>query len=426
MTIQNAIYQSVGLPLIHRGNPLIEALPPIMSDQQIVNALLCFPDFDLAASKNAAPHIRIYDLEYLSRIYVPPPMAIGYARHIDCLLRSGYLGRNPMTVAHERCLNSIQDLMRSQGNEVRTNTGMMALKGLSGGGKSRLTKAVLTMYPQGIAHQQYHGVPYNFTQITWLSVEAPIAGSMKGFITSLFVALDDALGLTGTPSAYVNMIGARDSYETLMTRFVQVAATHSLGLLHMDDVQRLKESSTVKNHAMQLIIRLANVARFGVLFTGTEDIAAVIESMAPRKKDEDERFQQEYEVTRRVIEDGSFQLERPKSHQDKFFRRLVNMLLRYQWLDVPLVPSDDLYEFLYDLSAGMPSVLMVLYREAQHLALQQDAKTLSNKHFLTVYKKILAPLVPLLKKLRKGLIDPSGFSKGFEAVFPSLKTATVP
>jgi hypothetical protein len=400
---------------------LLEALPPPLSGEQLMTVLEVHPDFDLRTSKSAQPHVRKYDVELLEGLYFPPSIAVQYAGNVDMLLRKGYRHRNPLSQENVQYMYNLQNLMKSQGAARGTLSGMATLKGLSGMGKSRLTRTVLSMFPQTILHENYNGVPYHFTQLVWLSVEAPIAGSMKGFMLSLFTALDEALGLTGTSQSYAADISSKESYSNLMTRFVQIAATHSLGLLHVDDIQRIAESSSDKEHVMQLMIRLANVAGFGILFTGTEDISKIIRSMGGRKSKNQDTFAQQFEVTRRMMNEGFSEIERPRSADDAFFVQLTKKLLAYQWLDEPMLCSGEVLQTLYDMTAGIPAILVYLHKAAQIYALTYQERALTLQHYKDVYTTSLAPLEPLVRRLRMGLIDNESFGNEFERLNSSLQ-----
>ena len=162
MTIVNATYQTEGLPQLHRGNPLIQALPPILDGKAQFKQLSLLPGIDMRASKAAPEYIRQYDVEALSQIYFPPPESMSYASTIDRLLRRSYLNRNPTNPAHVRELYVADELIQTQGAGGQTLAGIATLKGSSGMGKSRLTKALLSAYPQVIQHSDYPGLPSPF------------------------------------------------------------------------------------------------------------------------------------------------------------------------------------------------------------------------------------------------------------------------
>lgn len=421
----DAFYSSEVTPTLHRGNPLIEALPPINTDIEILRKLTNLPDTDRNVSMQMPPHVRSFEIDFVRQIYVPPPMAAEYARNIDYMIRQSYVDRNPFDSKHQKHLYGVQDCAKNQNAHHETNALMMTLKGLSGMGKSRLTKAVLEMYPQVIYHTQYRDKCYPAAQIVWLSVEAPIAGSIKGFLLSLFTAIDRALGYENTLKSYSMQAKTKTNIDNMVSSFVQIAATHSLGILHIDDIQRIKETSTDREYVIQTIIRLANVSKFAVLFSGTDDITKVIQKMLSEKTASKKSFHQQFEITRRMVTGGYFKLERAKDFKDKFFSKLVSTILKYQWLENPLIPTEITTKFLHEISAGLPSVLLLLHRLAQREALLNAETSLHHRHYTMAYKKHLRPLVPLLKVLREGKFDDTDFDIDgkFVALFSKVNFA---
>ena len=430
MTLMMAQYCREGLPQLHMGNPLIEALPSIMDGITLKSTLETRPELDMRSSKNAPPHVRKYDVDALNELYVPPPCAVSFAQKIDFLLRNGYVGRSLLNPKEVQRVYNIQELVKFQGGIGRTLAGIITLKGTSGMGKSRLTRMILSMLPQVIQHGSYEGLPFIHTQVVWLSVEAPIGGAMKSFLISLFVAFDEALGYTGTGKSHADKIRRTDSYPELIRRFVQLAATHSLGILHIDDIQRIAETGTDKEHIMQIMIRLANVAKFGIVFTGTQSINEVVKpAVGHGIKDKksgplgENTLQKEFEVTRRMISEGFIELKRPTSSDDPFFQSLVERLLEYQWLDEPLVSSETLIPFLYDLTAGIPAILILIYKAAQCRALAHGNPKLTPNDLLDAYRRECVPLSRLINQLRNGRMTGADFDNKFGGVFDaSFKT----
>jgi hypothetical protein len=425
MSYVEATYQTENVPQLHRGNPLITALPPIWDDKTLLGLLNEEPGVDIRLSKQAPAYIRQYDVEALSSLYLPPPASLLYGRNIDLLVRKSYVKRNPTNPAHVRQLYDTREMMRAQGSVKNTLAGIVTLKGGSGQGKSRLTNMLLSTYPQVIHHSKFPNLTEEFLQVVWLSVEAPIGGAMKAFMVSLFEALDTALGYEGTSKSYAEKIRKSDSYPDLITQFVRVAKTRWLGLLHIDDIQRIAETKTDKEHVMQIMIRLANVAQFGIVFSGTEDIAEVIAPALGGRKKRDEAMMEEmlpkeFEITRRMVSEGFTEIERPKSHKDVFFQAFIRRLLQYQWLDEPLVVSDELYEKLYRLTAGVPAVIVLLYKKAQMHALALNAPGLELKHFVAVYRRQCRPLWPLVNGLIRGRMSDTEFNRSFDVVFDSV------
>ena len=97
-------------------------------------------------------------------------------------------------------------------------------------GKSTNLHKILSLYDQVIFHPKL-----STYQIVWLKVDCPHAGSLKGLCTDIFMAIDELLGTT-----YHTKFSSRNHTEDLMlAQVAQLANTHHLGLLVIDEMQNL-------------------------------------------------------------------------------------------------------------------------------------------------------------------------------------------
>ena len=385
--IVDAVYRTDDVAQRHRGNPLIEALPPLMSAADAFAAMVNVPQIDLRASRESSFQSRLMDVDVLDELYVPPRVANELIGRIDTQIRTSYGGRNPLKVENVARLYDSASLLSAQDAHSSTVDGMILLQGGSGAGKSRLVRTALRRLPQGIRHTHYNGKPFNQTQVVWISVHAPIGGSVRSLMLELLRGLDQAVGLSATPMSYEE--AHRDTaLDRLIMVFAKAAEVHHLGFLHVDDLQRMAESTRGKKNVLQLIIQIANVVRCPVIFTGTpEGIDPLLSSL---------------ELARRLMSAGGLAIDHPASHKDKFFRALVNAAMRYQWIEQPLEVTEALYALLYRLSAGVTSIVLLLHKLAQRHALEVKAEVLTLDHYKQVYLKNFRPLHRALNALRRG------------------------
>jgi hypothetical protein len=381
-----AHYSRVNVPERYHGNPWIEALPGVQCSESRIRSLVQRPQINLARSRQQPAHMRVYDVDALDELFSPPPAISEFVGSVDRLIRQSYFKRNPFCLDDARRLHNVKSVF-DQGVATGTTTeGMLFLSGLSGMGKSRLCRSVLSSLPQSIRHTAYEGRPLNYTQVVWISVDAPIGDSVKGLLLRMLEEMDKATGMSGMPGALATS-HLKASVDVLVTVFAQAAMTHRLGLLHIDDLQRVAESSEGKRRALQLVIQLANVVRCPVIFSGTPSAVAMLEGS--------------FEAARRVTSGGAFMLDLPKSASDRFFVHLTKSAFEYQWLDNSLDLTDKVLERLFEMSCGITSVVLFLCKTAQIHALEQGHDSLTLKHFEDVYMARLRPLHKALKALRK-------------------------
>ena len=80
----------------HRGNPLIEALPPILDEREAARRLRNPIPYDLS-ERELPSHLRLQQLRVCTQFFVPLGRHIELEQRISATLRVGYLGRNPRT-----------------------------------------------------------------------------------------------------------------------------------------------------------------------------------------------------------------------------------------------------------------------------------------------------------------------------------------
>lgn len=395
--LQPARYTTEGLPKRMWGNPLNEALDPMKTPEQIVMDLASRPEgYDHAYICSLSQPARLLDMGAFDQLYYPPDIAGNFAQCVDDLIRQAYARRNPMHPTVMSDLYDVRQRMRAQGVQDATLAGMVLLVGNSGMGKTRLVRTVLGRMAQGIVHSNFRGSEFNATQVTWLSVDAPIRGSQKGLMLRLLAALDQAAGLKGTPAAY-EKLHEDDSIDKLIGVFGTAAANHHLGVLHVDDLQRIATLRSEKHNALQFIVQLANAVKCPVIFSGTPDIEDVYGS--------------DFESIRRMCSGGSFQLRRSR----EFGERLMKAAFKFQWTDTPFQPTDKELGTLRGYSQDITSVTLLMHKEAQRLALQNGHHQVTLAHYRTVYRTTLRPMYTELRALRKG--GPAA-EKHYEDNFP--------
>nr|MCC4820729.1 ATP-binding protein [Vibrio lentus] len=95
MRCEEAIYHEAILPE-HRGNPLIEALPPKVEDDELVIKLSNYPERFVEETKLEA----IERLDYLTRLKAlrqPLPLYFDVFRAIEIAIKEGYSAKNPLS-----------------------------------------------------------------------------------------------------------------------------------------------------------------------------------------------------------------------------------------------------------------------------------------------------------------------------------------
>lgn len=402
-----AEYSKSNLPDQYWGNPLIECLPSIKTVQEVAEALLRKPDVKLASSRMQSPHIRLHDVAMINQLFIPRSEWFTFESELGILLRQGLKTRNPFSSETQKYLHDIKKNIASgikeQARYANPFAGAIFVPALSGSGKTRGIIENLSMYPQTVEHTSYQGKPFVQRQVVWLSVEAPINGSIKGFLHRLFVELDEALGNEGN-AMYAHMYrSASISWDRQIINFSQAAASHFLGVLHIDDLQRLLEANQEqRNRIFGFIVQLANVAKIPLVLSGTHKMSKLLA--------------RSFEGTRRATSSGFINLPHARTENDEFFKNLVTALFRYQWLDIPLALDSKIFESLHKWTMGLPFLVVGIFQYGQKIALRSGSKEFRLDHLQQAYDGPYKLLHPALNALRKGDV---GSLQRFEDLLPT-------
>src|ERR1035437_9458557 len=138
-----ADYKPQRLPQF-KNNPLVEALPYAMSEDDLFEAMSRLPDFE-PEQRSVAQQDRFQMVLTLSSLMIPLRRHVQLARALDSMLRAGYQGRKPRTPEHAKRLQKTYEAKKSQGptamSILESNPQLSTLlMGVSGMGKTTSVK----------------------------------------------------------------------------------------------------------------------------------------------------------------------------------------------------------------------------------------------------------------------------------------------
>jgi hypothetical protein len=379
-----AEYTTTPIPR-YQGNPLIEALPQILSQSEISNALAYYPPYD-KSQRTLPAEQRVYMIHTVLDLFVPMLEHIDLAERISCLIREGYTARNPIMAEFWQTFRSRVDAGgHEQGVRLRVHssaTGMTIL-GVSGGGKTTATEACVNLFPQIIQHSQYGGKPFTWTQLVWLKLQCPFDGSTKGLCMNFFQAVDNLVGARHEH----NYARSRPSTDELIPEMQRVASLHSLGLLIIDEIQHLNQSKSGGSERMlNFFTQLVNAVGVPIIFVGTPKAKAVLSS--------------EFRQSRRGTGEGDFVWDRLTRGEK--WRYFVESLWRYQYLRTVTPLSQELLEALYDECQGIVDIAVKLFMLSQVRAIHSGKETLTSAIIRSVARDSFRTIQPALHALRSG------------------------
>lgn len=387
-----AEYRSTGVNR-YDGNPLIEALPPILDRSQLRDGLsgrVLLRPTDVYLDGNTRLHVIS---QLLDSFFQPLARHIELESKISIMLRQGYVGRNLATGelqshiqnGYQRVMSG--DLSVFRFDHVESTAKSLAFIGCSGSGKTSSLNRILATYPQLIYHDDY-----NYTQIVFLKIDCPHDGSLKSLCHNFFREVDAVLA-TNYVKRYVEK---RHSVETLIAVMAHIANTHAIGLLVIDEIQHLSvKNSGGAEKMLNFFVTLVNEISVPVVMVGTPKAKSV--------------FELDLRSARRGAGFGSIlwdPLIKPASSQEiakTEWGAFTNKLWKYQWLQKATIElPEDVRETWYDLSQGIMDVVIKLFVLSQIRAVVTGIERITPSLMKKVYQDELKPIHPMIDALRSG------------------------
>ena len=374
--------------LDYKGNPLIEALPPIWSGFEAMRMLTIDPPYH-DSERELEVHHRVHCIKRLFTYFQPLDTHIDIEQRISCAIRQGYIGKNPLSANYARRLvqgyEAIEkkDLNVHIPYHVKNTAAGFTIIGMSGVGKTTSVERILSLYPQCIEHTAYRGSPLFLTQLTWLKIDCPFDGSLKGLCLSFFAEFDKALGSDYTKKFRYE----RMTVDAMLPRMTQIATTHCLGLLIVDEIQHLHQAKSGGSEKMlNFFVTLVNTISVPVVLIGTSKAMSILQS--------------EFRQARRGSGQGDLIWNRMKN--DLSWETMLKAMWKYQWTKNRTDLTMKLRDTIYDESQGFIDIAVKLYALAQVKAIATGVEEVTARAVHEAAAEKLQLVKPMLKALRSG------------------------
>jgi hypothetical protein len=329
----------------HRGNPLIEALPTFSSGWELISAFQQLPFHDEGERRRPASY-RTSAVGRLRNFIVALDLHVEVISKILFMITAGYGDRNPLDPFFRR---EVVTLYRTPKGEVPVPLGpsscptapSCALIGRSGLGKTVTVERSLAFLPQVLLHRT-HG----FAQIVHLKLECPPNGSAKQLMLGFVSRVDDLLG-TDYAHAY-NKLGA----DLLVLQVAKLATWHHVGLIVLDEAQRLLSAKRDVDYALAFLVYMTNTVRVPILMVGTTSSLPVMSGS--------------FHQARRTGDHGTIHWERMQyGGPESQWGTLVREMIRFNWTRHHVVLSEDLSRALHEETLGIHALLIRLFMLCQ-------------------------------------------------------------
>lgn len=375
----------------YTGNPLIEALPPIFSRNEVLVKNIKYPEIPEEITQYPE-EIRFQMLQRVREFYLPSIEFVEIERQLSSLIRTGYIARNPVKnndflailqelnevklLSDEAKLNRLAQLQAPQ----RTTASSFSVIGVSGIGKTTAIEKILMMYPQVIFHSSYNDKPFTRSQLVWLKMDCPYDGSLKTLCRSFFSAVDNVLGTTNYFQKYGN---PRNSTALMMVHMAYVSALHSIGVIIIDEIQHLLASKVDSEEMLNFFVTLVNTIGVPIFYIGTYKAMKVLN--------------RDFRQARRIGTEGVLLWDRIKN--DKKWTLFIQTLWEFQYLNEHTELNDELAETMYELSQGITSVAVSLFVLVQKRAIGRE-ECITKGLLHSVFNNDLAMIKPMLNALK--------------------------
>lgn len=389
----------------YSGNILIQGLGPILSREAATVFLTHLPPIPKRLD-GVPKHIRLHMLFSILDLHLPDVSGVRLQATIDLMLRQGYRYRNPDEPKTWRSISGTPYAHKTP----RAPAMAAADMGIPGVGKTQAAIRALSYYPQIIRHESFPRLVNGLNQMVWMSVDVPSSGKAEDLASNLMRGWDKAMAdaIPGYEPRFSETLSrARRDGIRMLDEWRQVAISHYLGLLHLDEIQNFFQISTlerrrkrtnsdgslelsiVEDKCLKWVLNLLNTWQMPLLASGTPDgIAALTKRMSN---------------TQRISTGGFHKFGHFESAQDQEFRSIyLPQLAKYQYVQKKLPITDELAELLIELSGGVKRILIALWIAAHKIAFERDADDLLLRDFGQAATTYLAPLAPAVAALRSG------------------------
>jgi hypothetical protein len=258
----------------YNNNPLIEALPDIFGEDDLISYFSSFPAVD-QRDLQKRPAARFQMIQRVKYYSIPWGIHKDIERNISSMIRRGYVARNPL---NNQDFQKRLFLINQQDEEdvdktfsqyslkdLQSSALTLSLIGISGVGKTTAISRIFNLYPQVIRHKEYNGMSLVRDQIVWIRLECPFDGSLKTFCQDFFKKVDEILG-----TRYYEKYGnARNSRGKMMIDMERVATIHSIGVIAIDEMQFLIKTKEAPEELLNFLVSLENKIGVPLVLIGT-------------------------------------------------------------------------------------------------------------------------------------------------------------
>ncbi|MFC0119920.1 ATP-binding protein [Pseudoalteromonas xiamenensis] len=349
-----AVYRE-HLDTVLNNNPLTEALTVMLQREEVIKKLHKphptandFTEFPSFYKKTQINHFR--------KVVSPHPHSFYMYHKFMELILCGYVDRNPFepnylnqrTTIGENAIEGVYDDNLNLSFSI-SSAPSCVVTGISGTSKTTTVRSVLSLIPQVIEHESFHGEPFQTKQLTYVSFDCAASKSPKALALSFFAAVDAVLN---TQYFKTWEKRSKESVERFYANMQLVATKHHIGLIHIDEVQFfLKHITSSDSPNLTVIESLFNKIGIPVVLSCTLEGLELFEPI-PSK---DQSKYLDMTTTRRMLDDREFVFGTYPLDSDEFNKIFTDFFP--ETICRGGVPTDAFKAEFHRLSVGIPAII---------------------------------------------------------------------
>lgn len=356
-------------------NWILTMLPPMLSGEQLQEALRVLPAYDSGIRKADAA-TRLLGLSDLYRIYLPSQMSLEiYSKLYLAVIRS--LQKKGTRLSIRQSNENARGAHGQEYGGIIGGADSFTIIGVSGIGKSSaISRSISLITRERVIELEQ---PYG-KLLPCVVVQCPFDCSVKGMLLEILRKVDEALG-----SAYfTRAVRAKATTDMLIGSVSQVALNH-IGLLVVDEIQNVVNSKNGKSLVGSLT-QLINNSGISICMVGTPESTVFFESAM--------------HLARR-----SLGLTYQATPFDAYFHSFCETLFSYQYVEHTAELTPAIVEWLYEHSAGVLSVVVSLIHDAQEISILNGREMLDMAALREAYQERMTMLQDYL---RPDSVQPAG------------------
>jgi AAA domain len=386
-----AVYRKPECP-DYDGNPMIEALPPVLTDDQASTRLEYYTAYD--DSQRLVPkHVRYLLIQNGLKFFAPLDIHLDLQRRVSNLLRVGYARRNPSDAGfwkkirpESKSFDQYQDQYGQQPDRLPSTAAGFNIIGPSGVGKSFSVERVLSLTPQVIYHSNFRGQKFTYSQLVWLKLDCPFDANPRGLCIRFFKTIDHILGTRYCQ----NYVKSRRLLDELLDDMATVANNHCVGVLVIDEIQRLNlAKSEGADKLLNFFVQLVNDIGVPVILVGNYKALTILSG--------------DFSQMRRGTGQGDLIWDLMKKNEQ--WQLFVESLWRFQYTRKRCSPGDlehppkraradtqsakepiSLSDILYEETQGITDFAVKVYMFAQERAIDTGREAVTGNIISSVAK----------------------------------------